>query len=397
MNRKVKVCMISCTHLLYDDRIYWKEALSLKKHGYDVYHLGIGNENKEFESEHGIKFVLVRIKRYYANQYIDKLYRILTFKKNIYHTLYKTARDIRADVYHFHDLQINRIGKKLKRLEHNAKVIYDVHEPFPTTIRYTVSNNILLRLIHWIYSVFVYFRELRCSRYYDYIITTEENVNNKFKNYLKTGNVDIIYNYTDLSTKVNAIPVEEREYDAIYCGGIKRIRGIYMIIETMRIAKMNSRNLKFLVIGPIHEYKLRQKINRLLEKYQLTENIIIKDPVPYDQVHEFYNKSKTGLIIFLDNPIHHLILPIKLFEYMAFGLPVICSNFGHLLKYTTENRTGKLIDPGNPEDIYNAVVEILDDKTVYRQFSDNGKRASREKYNWSLMEKKLIDIYSGII
>ncbi len=397
MNHKSKVCMISCTHGLFDDRIYWKEALSLKEHGYNVCHLGVGNEDREYESVHGIKLILVRRKHYYDNPYIDKLYRILTFKRNIYQTLYKKAADIRADIYHFHDLQINRIGKKLKHLSHNPKVIYDVHEPYPTTIRYTVSNNILLRLIHWIYSVFIYYRELKCSKYYDYIITTEENVYNKFKKYLKTSNVDIIYNYTDLNSKVESIPVDEREYDAIYCGGIKRIRGIYIIIETMRIAIMKSRNLKFLIIGPILENKLKKKITELLEMYQLTEHIIIKEPVPYDKVAEFYNKSKTGLIIFLDNPIHHVILPIKLFEYMAFGLPVICSGFGHMAKYTTVNQTGKLINPADPEDIYNAVVQVLDDKAVYKQYSDNSKKAAKEKYSWSLMDKKLNDIYSSII
>jgi hypothetical protein len=31
--------MISSLHGLYDDRIYWKEALTLKHAGYDVIHL----------------------------------------------------------------------------------------------------------------------------------------------------------------------------------------------------------------------------------------------------------------------------------------------------------------------------------------------------------------------
>jgi glycosyltransferase involved in cell wall biosynthesis len=282
-------------------------------------------------------------------------------------------------------------------MQHNPKVIYDVHEPYPVIIRNSPSNNLLSRIFYLIYSIYVNYWELKCSRYYDYIISTEENVNNKFKKYLKTGNVDIIYNYSDLNSKLDDTPFEKRTYDAIYCGGIKASRGIFMILEAARIAKMKSHNLKFLIIGPIHENRLKKKLIELIKKYQLSENIILKDPVPYNEVSEYYNNSKTGMAVFLDNPVHHIILPIKLFEYMAFGLPVICSDFGHFAEYTNENNTGKKVNPAKPAEIYKALVEILDNKTIYKQYRDNGIKASNGKYNWSLMDKKLNSIYSGIL
>jgi glycosyltransferase involved in cell wall biosynthesis len=397
MDCKARVCMISCTHSLYDDRIYWKEALSLKKLGYDVCHIGIGNENKEFLSEDGIKLIHVKRISIFKNSTIDKIIRNLFPRINVYRKILKAAAGLKADVYHLHDLQINKIGRKLKKLPHNPRIIYDVHEPYPETIRYSVSNNLFSRIINWIFSVYIYYWELRCSRYYDFIISTEENVYNKFKNYLKTDNVDIIYNYSDLHLKTDGIAFEKKEYDAIYCGGIKSVRGIFEIIEAMRIAIVKLRNLKFLIIGPVIEKGLKKQLTALIEKYKLSENIILKDPVPYNRIHEFYYKSRIGLAVFLDNPINHIILPIKLFEYMAFGLPVVCSNFGHLAEYVNENDTGKLVNPSNPAEIYNAIVEILDNKIIYNQYRDNGKRAANKKYNWSLMENKLKDIYSNII
>ena len=397
MNTKARVCMISCTHSLYDDRIYWKEALSLKKHGYDVYHIGVGPENKEFISEHGIKLILIKRIRYFNNSAFDKLIHKLNPVENVYKKILKAAAGLKADVYHFHDLQINRIGKKLKSLKHNPRVIYDVHEPYPENIRFLRKRNILMRVLKRLYSTYIYYRELRCSRYYDFIIPTEENVYNKFKRYIKNNNIDIIYNYSDLNNKNNNIPLAGREYDAVYCGGLTTNRGIFQIIETARIAKMESRNLKFLIIGPEVERDLKKKALSLIQEYQLSENVIFKDPVPYDRISEFYNKAKTGLALFLDNPLHRIIMPIKIFEYMAFGLPVVCSNFGHLADYTTLNNTGILVNPGNPAEIYNAVIEILDNKSIYEKYRDNGLKASNEKYSWSLMAKKLNNIYSGII
>ena len=397
MNSETKVCMISCTHNLYDDRIYWKEALSLKKRGYEVYHIGVGPENKEFISEHGIKQILVRRIKYFNNDIIDKFYHNLIPGKNVYKKILKIAADLKADVYHLHDFQINRIGKKLKSLLHKPKVIYDVHDPFPPSIRYSHTTNILERLIKILHSVYVYHWELKCSKLYDFIITTEENVYHKFNDHIKNNKVDIIYNYTDLNLKNENIPFIDREYDAIYCGGITTIRGVFQIIEAARIAKMKSRNLKFLIIGPVLERNLKTKIVSLINKYQLSKNVILKDQVPYNKVSTFYNKSKIGLAIFLDNPINHIILPIKTFEYMAFGFPVVCSNFGHLLKYTTDNNTGIPVDPQNPAEIYNTIIKILENKSIYEEYKNNALKASNEKYDWNLMDRKLNDIYSRIV
>ncbi len=397
MKSKARICMISCTHNLYDDRIYWKEALSLKKNGYDVYHIGVGTEDKEFESEHGIKLILVCRTIHFNNPLADKLYHNLIPGKNVYKKILKTAADLKADVYHLHDLQINRIGRQLKSLRHNPGVIYDVHEPFPSSVRYSYATNIPGKIIKILHSAYVHYWELKCSKLYDFIITTEENVCNKFRNHINNSKVDIIYNYTDLNEKNENIPFINREYDAIYCGGITAIRGIFQIIETARIAKMKSRSLKFLILGPVLDRNLKPKIIALINKYGLSENVILKDRIPYSSVSAFYNKSKIGLALFLDNPLNKIILPIKTFEYMAFGLPIVCSNFGHLLKYTKANNTGIPVNPGNPEEICNAIVEILDNKSVYEKYRNNSLKASNEKYDWSLMEKKLNKIYSGIV
>jgi glycosyltransferase involved in cell wall biosynthesis len=397
MSNKIKVCMISCTHDLYDDRIYWKEALSLKKHGYEVYHIGIGTENKEFISKHGIKLILVRRIKYFNNTLIDKLYHYLIPGKNVYKKILKIAADLKADVYHLHDLQINRIGKKLKSLRYKPKVIYDVHEPFPPSLRYAYAPNRLGKIINILHSVYVYHWELKCSKLYDFIITTEENVYHKFNDYIKNNKVDIVYNYTDLNLKYQNIPFNDREYDAIYCGGITAIRGIFQIIETARIAKMKSRNLKFLILGPVLDKNSKSKIVSLINEYRLSENIILKDRVPYGEVPAFYNMSKIGLAIFLNNPLNQIILPIKTFEYMAFGLPIVCSNFGHLLKYTTGNNTGIAVNSQNPDEIYNAIVKILDNKSIYEKYKNNSLKASKEKYDWNLMDRKLNDIYSKIL
>ncbi len=388
--------MLSCLHGLYDDRIYWKEALSLKKNGYKAIHVGVGDENKDFFSEEGIQLIQIARKHYFSNPYLDKVFRIITFSKSVYKQILRVAAKTDAEVYHFHDVQLNKIGLKLKKLPHKPIVIYDVHEPYPEAFRYGVNSGFIPKIIQYFFSFYIRRWELKRSENYDMVIATEENVARKFANFLNNKDkVKIIYNYTNLNPKIHLTPFKDKNYDAIYTGSIRSTRGVFQIIHAVRLARDKGFNLKVLLIGPVPEKGLKKMIKLLLEKYHLEENVIVKKPVVYTEIEKFYKQSKTGLIVFDDNPVNRTILPIKLFEYMAFGLPVICSNFGHMKAYTEKNETGLIVDPHSSVDICEKMIELISNGKLYEKLSKNGLQAVKEKYNWELMEKRLLEIYAS--
>ena len=62
------ICIVAAQHDLYDDRCYWKQAVSLKNAGYRVYYIIIGEkEEEEGITNEGIYYKLVHQKRYFAN------------------------------------------------------------------------------------------------------------------------------------------------------------------------------------------------------------------------------------------------------------------------------------------------------------------------------------------
>lgn len=393
-HRPVKVCMISCLHGLYDDRIYWKEALSLKKHGYDVTHIGISDTEFDIVSEHGIRLISIKRTRYYSNPYIDILYRKLTFKASLYKKIFEKAVSIEADVYHFHDYQINRIGKQLKELPHKPKVVYDVHEPYPVTVSTTYSTNPFKKLILKLYGIYIGYWEKSKAKYCDLIITTEANVKHMFEQQIKDVPVEIIYNYVDAKL-INHN--REKIYDFIYCGGIRRRRGIYEILQAFK--QLNDRGIKFkaLLIGTIHDQGLKEEINLFKKENKLDDVLEIKEFVPYNNIHEYYEISKIGLAIFNDEKVNNIIMPIKLFEYIVYGLPVIASNFGHMKEITLKNNTGLLVDPSDSDELFTSMEKLLVDKLLYHQLHDNCLHLSGVNFTWKIMEEKLINLYRNLL
>src|SRR5690606_1159390 len=134
MNPSLNVCFMADGHSLYDDRMYWKEALSLQKKGCKVTILLAAEEDEQGVTEHGIEYFKVKRVSYSKKKIIN-----YPLKKIYYEThdkMWKIARSVRADVYHVHDYRINNFIQKIKSLPHRPKLVYDAREPVDNNFKF---------------------------------------------------------------------------------------------------------------------------------------------------------------------------------------------------------------------------------------------------------------------
>ncbi|MFW5804272.1 MAG: glycosyltransferase family 4 protein [bacterium] len=385
----LKICMISDMHDAFDDRIYHKQALSMKKKGYEVTHIAVGKEHKEFISDDGIKIITIPRKVFCSHFLLNKLYKIL-FNKDVFKKMFKYAEKEAADIYHIHDYKVLDIGLKLKRRFKNTKIIYDVHDPLPINILERPYGK--FKKLH---SYYVALKEKKASKKYDYIITTEENLAEYFRNF-GIRNISIIYNFTTLNTEQEYIPMHMRKYDFFYCGLISENRGIFNIIDAIEDIKKQRETVSLLIVGPIHTPGLETEIYTIIQKKNLESNIVIKPAVSYDEIGNYYKQCKIGFGIFLPLPTYHIILQIKIFEYMIYGLPIIGSNFGHIANYIKKDHAGILVNPTDSHDIGKNALELLSNNELLETYSKNGFEAAHKKYRWEYMETKLDTLYKEI-
>lgn len=391
-----KICFLADSHGLYDDRIYWKEALSLKKAGYEIHYILAGDKAESGVTKEDIHYQIIK-KDIYPNKRYSNLLAKRFSSKGLYKQMYLSAKSLKADVYHIQDLKVNRIGKKLKNLYHQPKVIYDIHEPYPENIIDYHQTSGLSTIIKKLYAGNVRRWEHQCAKIYDLVIVTEENVYKRFSDLLSNEKVQIIYNYTNLESPNQQINLKDKEFDAIYTGGITKLRGAFKTLEAIKILKHKKDNIKMLFLGSYFPKNLKEEMLRYIKENQLEDNILLLDTVPYNEVAAYYKKSKIGLGIFLPIKTHKIILQIKLFEYMNFGLPIIGSNFGHINKIIKDDQVGITINPENPNEIAEALNNLLSDDELYNTLSKNGREAVQKKYRWEYMEEKLVSIYSALL
>jgi glycosyltransferase involved in cell wall biosynthesis len=365
----MKVCILTTVHQPYDTRIFHKEAKSLAK-------------------VHEV--VLIAPDDEIADKIVDGV-RVITIKKpksKVLHPVtmwrvFKAGLMQDCDAFHCHEpssLFVCVILKCLKR----GKLIYDAHEHYPSLI---AENSLFPGFIRPLIRFLADIEEGVLVKFADFVITVDQILCNEYKEYHK--NVHIISNYPKLELFRSSDLNSENE-GLIYVGGISRDRGIYQMIDVA-----NKANVKLICVGDFTDELNKSEINKFLAEYP-TKNVVFTGHVSHLKVVEYINKSKACLCVLQPIPRYINAVSIKVFEYMACGLPVVASNFPELRKVVKEADCGILVDPTNVDKIADAISYLLEHPEEAKRMGENGRRAVEEKYNWERMEEKLLKLYEGL-
>jgi glycosyltransferase involved in cell wall biosynthesis len=114
-------------------------------------------------------------------------------------------------------------------------------------------------------------------------------------------------------------------------------------------------------------------------------------------VADILGNARAGLLVL--KPVEHemVTLPIKLFEYMAAGIPVISSDFPVWRKIVEGAGCGLLVDPGDTDAIAGAMQWILDNPEEAQAMGDRGRRAVVDQLNWDVEAKTMSDFYRDVL
>jgi glycosyltransferase involved in cell wall biosynthesis len=115
--------------------------------------------------------------------------------------------------------------------------------------------------------------------------------------------------------------------------------------------------------------------------------------VPTDELLPLLARANVGLVPNRLNPFTQHILPTKLLEYAALGLPTIVSDTGVVRAYFADDMV-RYVRPGNVDDLSRALVHLARDAGVRRRLGQNIQRFHRE-HNWACNKVALFRAIDG--
>lgn len=367
-----KIVHLTSAHPRYDTRIFFKQCVSLSLEGYNVNLIvadGKGNEIKN-----NINIIDVGASKNRLNRMIKAPQKVL-----------KKAIELDADIYHLHDPELLKIALKLKKL--GKKVIFDAHEDVPQQILGKTYLNKFQRIM--LSNFFSIYEKFICKKL-DVVVSATPFIRDKFLN-MGIRSVDInnfpLLSEFDLSI-VNKMSIKKNNH-ICYVGGITKPRGIIEIVDAMDFVDIS---LSLKLAGKFSSSSLRIDT----ESRNGWKKVDYVGWLNREQIQEVLSTSLCGLVTLHPAKNYLDSLPVKMFEYMAAGLPVIASNFPLWKEIIEEGGYGICVNPLEPMEIAAAIKEIALNPIMAKEMGEKGRQAVINIYNWGNEEIKLLNIYKSL-
>lgn len=305
--------------------------------------------------------------------------RLLRMVSGAWRMIRAVAR-ARPEIAHFHDPELLpwAILLRLKGI----KVVYDVHEDMPQQVKH---NPGLPRLAQRTLPPFVNLAEWLGAKAINGLVGPTTTITERFP-----PDKTILVRNFPLLAELHApqpTPMCERPAQFAYVGYISEVRNIFGMMRAISLLKDRGGQLRLVGSFAIEETERRAKAMPEWSSVQFD------GWASRSQVAQAMGDARAGLVVL--RPVEHemLTLPIKLFEYMAAGIPVIASDFPVWRAIVEGAECGLLVDPLDEEAIANAMRWILDHPQEAEAMGRRGRAAVEQQFNWDHEASTLIAFY----
>src|SRR5690606_1430117 len=138
---------------------------------------------------------------------------------------------------------------------------------------------------------------------------------------------------------------------------IGMVNNSYWLYEAAKLLKKSNRDdIKILLIG---EGQQREELEALASKEGI-DNFIRLGLMPKSDLVGYVQNAFVSLVPLKGTPVLDTSSPNKFFESLAAGVPVIQNTPGWMKDFLTEHEIGLTLDPNDPQQLANALIEMKD-------------------------------------
>ncbi|HEC93012.1 MAG TPA: glycosyltransferase WbuB [Candidatus Atribacteria bacterium] len=160
----------------------------------------------------------------------------------------------------------------------------------------------------------------------------------------------------------------DKKFVVLYAGNIGVANDIETIIEAARLLKSYDDIVFLLIGGGIKKNELQVKCEQ-----EGLNNVMFLGTIPKRDIPKYISVADVCVATLKNIPLFKTTYPNKVFDYMAAGKPVILAIDGVIRKVVEDANAGIWVEPGNANQMKDAVLRYYHNRTLLDAHGKNGK------------------------
>jgi glycosyltransferase involved in cell wall biosynthesis len=208
------------------------------------------------------------------------------------------------------------------------------------------------------------------------------------------GRVFVVRNCPDLTTfrrpQVPSVNKFGKSFVVAYVGFMGSQDGLDLLLESIEhIVKAERReDIHFLLVGG---GTVIVDLQAIINRKSLQKYVTLTGQVSHDQVAAYLATADLGVAPDPKNPMNDQSTMIKIFEYMAFGLPIVLFDLKEGRRLA--GSAALYAVPNDSLDFANQITRLLNNKELREELGENGRKRIEETLNWAVEKISLIQAY----
>lgn len=214
----------------------------------------------------------------------------------------------------------------------------------------------------------------------------------------RPDHVFVVRNCPDLKTMRRGLVREEirlgRPNLVVYVGFMGQQDGLDILLEAIdHIVNHEKRDdTNFVLVGG---GTMLPELKEIVIRKELDAFVTFTGQVPHDEVLAYLSNADVGVAPDPKTPMNDNSTMIKLFEYMAFGLPMVLFDLKEGRRVA--GPAALYAEPNDPVDLAGKISHLLDSPDLRRELGTCGRKRVEDGLNWETEKATLLQAYKTVL
>lgn len=167
------------------------------------------------------------------------------------------------------------------------------------------------------------------------------------------------------------------------------------LLAAMHHIRAENVSIDLIIVG---DGPLRSSLESQAHQLDLAGVVKFVGEVPYEDVPYYIGASDLGVAPLTRDRNERIgVSPMKVYEYVACGRPVVVTRLPGIAEWVERERIGRLVEPNDPEDLARRILDTVGDEEMQKRLEIQGPEIVQREHSWSAVASRIVDLSARLV